>query len=61
MKTQTEATGRRWKLGLLRCFLLVVVAVAGMLGTGAGFFGFVVLLAAAGLLVSAVGAWLSSG
>jgi hypothetical protein len=59
MKTQTEATG--WKLGLLVGFLLAVVAVVGMVGTGSGFFGYLALLAAAGLLVSSVGAWTTSG
>ena len=62
MRTPVEATGRRWKLAILTCFLGVAVgALVGMLGTGSPVFLWLGALAADGLLVVAVSAWTTSG
>ncbi len=61
MRTQTEATDRKWKLVLLGSFLGVVLAIGGMLTTGAQVFLWLGVASAVGLLLGGVGAWLTSG
>lgn len=56
-----EATGRAWNLAGLIRFLLVILSLVAMVGTGSPVFGWFAGLAAAGLLVARVGAWLASG
>jgi hypothetical protein len=61
MARRQEATGRMWKLTGLGCFLLVTLGVVAMVGTGSPAFGWLAALAAAGLLLAGIGAWLASG
>jgi hypothetical protein len=59
---RTESTGRPWKLAMLVAFLLIVAGIPLGIATGAVGLGVAIsIVGGAVLLVSAVGAWLTSG
>jgi len=59
-RTNTEATGRGWKLAMVGCVVLALAALpVGAVVPFAGPYLFAAALI--GLLVSAIGAWITSG
>lgn len=60
-RARIEATGRGWKVALAAFFVVAVLGIFLLVQTGIPAIGWLVAGAAGGMIVSAFGAWLTSG